>query len=80
MPDAGQNIVVALTLALAEGRCGAEGSVANTLRIGAAMAEYGLSTKTIFQLAYVTGSFTSALRILDGGMPVEYILAMGETR
>lgn len=57
-----------------------EGSVSDTLHLATEMACYGLDTETIFQAVGATGSFEEALGMLDSGFPVEYILAMGDTR
>lgn len=80
MSESSQRTIVALTLALAEGRVDAEGSVSDTLHLATEMADHGLSTETIFQAVAIVGSFEEALALLDSGFPIEYILAMGETR
>lgn len=45
--------------------------------VGEMTARYGLGLDTILSLGEAAGTCSGALALLDSGMPVEYILAMG---
>lgn len=43
-------------------------------------ARHGIETPTILLLIEAVGTPTAALELLDRNLPIEYVLAMGETR
>lgn len=48
--------------------------------VGEMTARYGLGMDTILSLGEAAGTCSAALALLDSGMPVEYILAMGNAQ
>lgn len=47
--------------------------------VGEMTARYGLGMDTILSLGEAAGKCSTALRLLNDGMPTDYILALGES-
>lgn len=72
MPDVPRNALRAKSLA------NRDGHELYDCVVGEMTSRYGLGMDTILTLGEAAGKCSTALRLLNDGMPVDYILALGE--